>query len=141
MKVERTVKQGIYFALFSLLILVLGFYLSIIALWDDQYWFARSGCLIVVLGIASGFSGIIQEQFMRQKLLAKRKIEIARVKRKYSHSPAEQERQVLEKQTAFQQSLAELQHDMRVSVGMFEASILVLGTLVWGFGDLIRHFI
>ena len=124
--------------LLAILLIMIGSYLSIIQ-FAGLEWLSRSGCLIVVLGVWSGLGGIIQERVLMGRLNFQHLIALARVKKKLrklkvSTEYIESEIQAIEDD--FEQKTETILHAVRLQLGILEVSLLITGTLLWGFGDL-----
>ncbi|ARD46328.1 hypothetical protein [Colwellia sp. PAMC 21821] len=124
--------------LLAILITALGVYLSIIQ-FAGLEWLSRSGCLIAVLGVWSGLGGIIQERLLIGRLNFHHRISLARAKRnlrklKVSNENIESEIQTLEDD--FEEKSDKILQAVRLQLGILEVSLLITGTLLWGFGDL-----
>lgn len=124
--------------LLAILLMVIGIYLSIIQ-FASLEWLSRSGCLIVVLGVWSGLGGIIQERVLMGRLNFQHRIALARVKKKLRKLKAsteyiESEIQAIEDD--FEHKTETILHTVRLQLGILEVSLLITGTLLWGFGDL-----
>lgn len=122
----------------TLTILGFGYYFSIINLLEKE-WLSRSGSLIVILGIMSGFSGIIQEKILISRLTIRKRIELLHTKRKLrllkiEKSFVEKELEDIEKK--FEEQANNLKDSIKFNVGLIEGSLLIFGTIVWGFGDI-----
>lgn len=103
-----------------------------------EEWISRAGCLIVVLGIASGVGGVIHERLLMNGLEMRRRIARAGIRRRFRGQPEEIERRIAESEQAFIARGESLTHELKLSIGLLEASLLLAGTLLWGFGDLSR---
>ena len=124
--------------LLAILLAALGVYLSIIE-YAGLEWLSRSGCLIAVLGVWSGLGGIIQERILIGKLNFHHRITLARAKRKLrllkvSNENMESEIQIIEGD--FEEKTEKILQAVRLQLGILEVSLLITGTLLWGFGDL-----
>tara|TARA_R110000744_G_scaffold304543_3_gene413045 strand:+ start:279 stop:755 length:477 start_codon:yes stop_codon:yes gene_type:complete len=124
--------------LLAILIAALGIYLSIIQ-FAGLEWLSRSGCLIAVLGVWSGLGGIIQERLLIGRLNFHHRITLARAKRKLrklkvSTENIENEIQIIEDD--FEEKAEKILQAVRLQLGILEVSLLITGTLLWGFGDL-----
>ena len=131
-------KHNILLSVIAVTLLFMGFYLSRITFWDTE-WLSRFGSLIVILGIGSGFTGIIQERVLLGRLEIKRRIEVARSKRKCRKMNAQAdyiEKELKSINDHFEQEEDILAQAIKFSFGMMEGVLLIIGTLVWGFGDL-----
>lgn len=104
----------------------------------DQDWLSRAGCLIVVLGIWSGIGGVIESRLLHRTLLLRKTLRERRVRQAFSADRELLEKELHNVQQEHNERLADLQNDLGVSIGVIECSLLITGTLLWGFGDLIR---
>ena len=110
--------------LFSFAVFILGILISIQR--DDWTWFARSGSIIVVIGIFLTSSQIIENS---------RRLRIRRYRHKlnFNRDYAEDiKRETLERSRSLDEDIWEN--------GLRGLYLLVIGTLIWGFGDLAGHF-
>ena len=124
--------------LMALLLIVIGVYLTKVGFLGIE-WLSRSGYLIVLLGVWSGLGGIIQERLILGKLNVRHKISLAHLKRRLRKSKASAEHIEKEVQTIedeFEDKIAVLMQTVRLQLGILEVSLLMTGTLLWGFGDL-----
>ena len=124
--------------LLAILTAMLGVYLSIIQ-FAGLEWLSRSGCLIVVLGVWSGLGGIIQERLLLGRLNFHHRIALARAKRKLRKLKVSSENIASEIQSIevdFEQKTEKILQAVRLQLGILEVSLLITGTLLWGFGDL-----
>jgi hypothetical protein len=124
--------------LITFFILGLGYYFSMINLLGKE-WLSRSGSLIVILGILSGFSGIIQERILLSKLEIRKRIELLQKKRKLRLLKVDKdfiEKELEDIENNFLEQTNELMNSIKFNVGLIEGVLLILGTMVWGFGDI-----
>jgi hypothetical protein len=124
--------------LLAILLMVSGIYLSIIEFAGIE-WLSRSGCLIVVLGVWSSLGGIIQERLLISRLNFQHRINVARTKRKLrllkvTEAYKDSELQLIEDE--FDDKTQSILQAVRLQLGILEVSLLITGTLLWGFGDL-----
>lgn len=124
--------------LLAILLMVSGMYLSIIE-FAGLEWLSRSGCLVVVLGVWSSLGGIIQERLLIGRLDFQHRINLARAKRKLrklkaSDEHKDNELQVIEDE--FKEKTEVILQAVRLQLGILEVSLLITGTILWGFGDL-----
>jgi uncharacterized membrane protein YcjF (UPF0283 family) len=125
--------------LMSLGLILLGIYLSHINFMETE-WLSRAGCIIVILGIWSGLRGIIQERLLLGRLRWRHRNAITEARARLheeEHDDAEIEKEMLEIEHAFQKEHEELSHRLKLSLGVLEVSLLMTGTFLWGFGDLL----
>lgn len=139
----KTRSSNIVYWLIALTFFYLGVYLTEINYLNIE-WFTRSGCLVVVLGIWASLGAIIHENIVirraswkRNKALKKSKFRLLKEKNNLDLGAAE----IDEINTAHDKELAEAIHHLRLSVGVLEVSLLVSGTFIWGFGDIILQSI
>ena len=126
-------------ALLTIGCLVLGVYLSQIEYLGFE-WFSRSGSMIVILGIWSGLGGIIQERFILGQLAFRYRMSLARAKRKFRLMQAEEDivlQEIAAMEQQYNESIDLHQNALKLRVGLLEVCLLVLGTFIWGFGDII----
>ncbi len=124
-------------------IIAAGVYLSHIQLLGNE-WLSRSGCMIVILGIWSGLGGIIRMRLLTGRLRRRRKNTIIQAKavlEERDTDPAEITKEIKKIEEVFDQEGTELAQRLRLSVGILEVSLLMTGTFLWGFGDLIIKYI
>ena len=125
--------------LIALAVLATGVYLSMIKFMGHE-WFARSGCLVVMLGIWSAVRGIVQERLLNTSIRRKQRNAVVRAKAELLERNADAD--TLEKELAKINEMFDAQRShaaerLRLSVGFQEVSLLLTGTFIWGFGDLI----
>lgn len=135
-------KHNAFLLAITMILLCVGFYLSSINYMEHE-WFSRAGSLVVICGIGSGFTGIIHERVLLGQLEIKRRIEITRAKRKLRKIKADITyiaKELSDIEDAFEQHATTLTQAIKLSFGMIEGVLLILGTLIWGFGDLVWLF-
>jgi uncharacterized membrane protein YcjF (UPF0283 family) len=119
-------------------LIALGVYLSAISFMGHE-WLTRAGCLIVMLGIWSGLGGIMQEHLLISRMRRRERNTKLKIKARLEEEQADPE--VIEKALGeidenFKNSVADLSHKLKLSLGLLEVSLLLTGTFLWGFGDL-----
>ena len=119
----------------ALAFFALGLYLSKIA-WLQAEWFSRSGCLVVVLGVWSSIGVVFHEKLISRRANWIRNKELRQLKAR-GLDDAEIVLGIDKANADHDQRLHLAIQDLRLSVGVLEMSLLISGTLVWGFGDLI----
>ncbi|TEW44086.1 hypothetical protein [Psychromonas algicola] len=127
----------------TLILLGLGYYLSVIHFLDKE-WLSRSGSLIVVLGIISGFSGIIEERLFLSRLEIRKRIELLQKKRKLrllKVAPKFVDEELQDIEEKFEALADESMSSIKFNAGLIEGILLIFGTTVWGFGDILLAFI
>ncbi|MGJ8692413.1 MAG: hypothetical protein ACSHW0_08015 [Thalassotalea sp.] len=137
------IHNNVIISLFAVIILAAGYHLSAIH-FMGQEWLSRAGSLVVVLGIVSGFSGIIQERILTSKLRIQKRIAVIQKKRRLrlmNADPALVEKELEDIETSFLNQTSELLQMIKFSVGLIEGVLLILGTIIWGFGDLIIRLV
>ena len=123
----------------AVLIIVLGIYLSLIEYMNSE-WLTRAGCVVVMLGIWSGVGGILQERLLvsRTKWRRRNAITAARARLSEERKDVDQtDKEVTEINEAFDNQMEKATQNLRLSVGVLEVSLLLTGTFLWGFGDLL----
>jgi hypothetical protein len=113
----------------------LGLYLSKID-WLLTEWFSRSGCLVVVLGVWSSIGVVFHEKLISRRANWIRNKELRQLKAK-ALEDSEIALGIDQVNADHDQRLSLAIQNLRMSIGVLEMSLLISGTLVWGFGDLI----
>ena len=138
----RILNSKIYYTCIWLIVLLLimsGIYLSQIQFLATE-WLSRAGCSIVILGIFSGFAEIVQERFISARLKLQRRNTIVAAKARLGEMDKEDTAikiEIEEINHRFDQRLDELRQKMKMKVGVLEVVLLITGTFLWGFGDLL----
>lgn len=107
-------------------------------------WFSRSGSLVVVLGIFSGLGGVLQERWLASQFALQHRFAAAKTRKKLRQINATEEyiaKELAELEKQLEDMNQSLQSKLKLKVGMLELNLLVFGTLVWGFGDIVIKFI
>jgi uncharacterized membrane protein YcjF (UPF0283 family) len=132
------IRQVLFSWSISFFLIYVGFYLT-----EENFlqleWLSRSGCLIVLIGVWSSISGIIQERVLIDRLNIQHKIELSRAKIKLRKFKAPQEyidKEIDSIKGKFEEKMDELTINVRFQLGVLEVSLLMTGTFIWGFGDL-----
>jgi len=123
MKKKNLQKLELVVYLVSALIIISSLYISYIL--QDWQWFSRAGCLIVVLGIYLTSSQIIENS--------------RRLRQRY---------RIIHKDGNFQRDWANAKQETIIQhareheeetwvMGKCGFNLLIIGTLIWGFGDLL----
>ncbi|MCL6416414.1 hypothetical protein MIB92_12195 [Aestuariirhabdus sp. Z084] len=122
----------------AVFVIAVGVYLSRIEYMNTE-WLSRAGCVVVMLGVWSGVGGIFQERLLysRAKWRRKSALRAARARLKAEQSDEEKSEKVLaEINKAFDNHVKDAAQRIRLSIGVLEVSLLMTGTFLWGFGDL-----
>ncbi|MEJ6077560.1 hypothetical protein MT391_03285 [Vibrio sp. 1-Bac 57] len=138
-----SIRHHVVLFVLTALILGLGYYFSLIQLLDTE-WFSRSGSVVVVLGIISGFSGIIEERVLMSRLSIRKRVEILQKKRKLrllNATPDYVQEELDDIEEKYLILIKESMHSIKFNAGISEGILLILGTLTWGFGDIVLTFI
>jgi hypothetical protein len=125
--------------LLSLVFIGVGYYLTKINFLEGE-WLTRSGCLIVLLGVWSSIGAIIAEQVMIKKLNIQHRIVLSREKMKLRKINASKEyidKEVDKLEDDFEDKITVIKDNFRYQLGVLEVSLLMTGTFIWGFGDLL----
>lgn len=120
-------------------LIVLGIYLSNIRFMNSE-WLSRAGCLVVMIGLWSGIGGIFQERLLTSRIRWRRRNAVIRAKARLAEEQAvpEQVKKVIDEiDNDFKTESVKATHNLRLSIGVLEASLLMTGTFLWGFGDLL----
>lgn len=120
-------------------LVALGIYLSDIRFLGAE-WLSRAGCLVVVLGIWSSVGSIIQERLLASRMRWRRRNVLASTRARQlaeDTDPVQAQKELDEIEQGFDKSLADATHSLRMTLGALEVSLLICGTLLWGFGDLL----
>jgi hypothetical protein len=104
--------------------------------WLQTEWFSRSGCLVVVLGVWSSIGVILHEKLISRRANWIRNKELRQLKARQLED-SEIVLGIDQVNADHDQRLNLAIQDLRMSLGVLEMSLLISGTLVWGFGDLI----
>ena len=107
--------------LLSMTVIFIGIWLSLNTL--DWNWFARSGSLVVIIGILLTSSQVIENS---------RKLKMRRTRHDYNFNrdfAEDIKKHTLERSRSLDEDIWEN--------GVRGLYLLVLGTLIWGFGDLV----
>lgn len=123
----------------AILIITFGVYLTYIHFMETE-WLSRAGCLVVMVGIWSGIGGVFQERLIlrRTKRLRRNALTEATARLGEESADSEQiEQQLADINGMFDNQITEASQHLRYSIGMLEVSLLITGTFLWGFGDLI----
>lgn len=121
------------------MLILTGVYLSHIEYLDTE-WLSRSGCSIVILGIISGFAEIVQEGFVSARLKLQRRNTIVAAKARLGEMDKDDTEIKIEIEGInhrFDQRVDDLRQKMKMKIGLLEVALLIIGTFLWGFGDLL----
>lgn len=122
----------------ALALIALGVYLSNIRFMNSE-WLSRAGCLVVMIGLWSGIGGIFQERLLTGRIKWRRRNAIVRAKARLAEelaTPEQVEKEIDEIDRNFEIESVKATHKLRLSIGALEVSLLMTGTFLWGFGDL-----
>ena len=120
-------------------LIVLGVYLSNIRFMNSE-WLSRAGCLVVMIGLWSGIGGIFQERLLTSRIRWRRRNAIVRARARLAEEQADSEqvkKEIGEIDEIFEKESAKATQNLRLSIGVLEVSLLMTGTFLWGFGDLL----
>lgn len=124
-------------------VLYIGAWLTSIN-WLGHEWFSRSGSVVVVIGVISGFGSLFVEQVLRSRLVVQERIALLKARRKFRQINAPDdftEAEIARIEQHFDELEIKLQNTLKIRAGALEFFMLIVGTLVWGFGDiLIAHW-
>jgi hypothetical protein len=94
----------------------------------------------VMLGIWSGIGGILQERLLANRTRWRRRNAITAARAELGEQKGDSDRvekRIAEINEAFDNQMTEASHSLRLSIGILEVSLLMSGTFLWGFGDLL----
>jgi uncharacterized membrane protein YcjF (UPF0283 family) len=138
---SHTHKQQTILWLAALSMIMLGLYLSYIQFMMSE-WLSRAGCLVVILGIWSSLGSIIQERVLMSRLHMRRRAALVRARRRQRANKMDQEaidKELADIENTFLAQATKLEQELKFSMGVLEVSLLITGTFLWGFGDLIVY--
>ncbi len=127
--------SNLVYWLLALSIFALGMYLSVIN-WLGFEWFSRSGCVVVVFGVWSSIGVVLHEKLITRRASWIRNKEIRQLTAK-NVNEADIALGIDQINNNHDQRLHVALQDLRLSVGVLEMSLLISGTVVWGFGDIV----
>jgi uncharacterized membrane protein YcjF (UPF0283 family) len=122
----------------ALSLIVSGIFLSRIQFMGTE-WLTRAGCVIVILGIWSGLSVIVQEQIILSRLKRQKRNSITCAKARLAEEGVDKEtseKEIEDINQAYEKQADDLTQKLKFSLGVLEMSLLITGTFLWGFGDL-----
>lgn len=116
--------------------LAIGFFLSCLRFMDDPNWFSRSGAIVVIIGIFVALQNIEHIKLVNWSMeLAKG---IGDIKIDQNHKDQEINKVYKDKHHHRTDIIKDqLKESSSIKYGKKEAYILILGTFICGFGDLI----
>lgn len=139
----KTRFSNTFYWLAALAFFYIGFHLTKIEYMHVE-WFSRSGCLVVVLGVWASLGGVLKEKVLVQKISWKRNQAFAKSRfriLKGKNHPSLGEAEIEEINSSHDKELADHLQHLKMSIGALEVSLLIAGTLIWGFGDLVIKLI
>ena len=125
--------------LLSLTLIFISYYLSEIRFLQLE-WLTRSGCLIVLIGVWSSIGAIIAERVLISKLNIQHRIVLSRTKIKLRKMNAPKDyidKEIETIEDDFDDRIDVIKDNVRYQLGILEVSLLMTGTFIWGFGDLL----
>lgn len=132
-------RQPIMAWLLSITLIFIGYYLSEIRFMQLE-WLTRSGCLIVLLGVWSSIGAIIAERILISKLNIQHRIALSRAKIKLRKMNAPEDyidKEIDTIEDDYDDRIEVIKDNVRYQLGILEVSLLMTGTFIWGFGDLL----
>jgi len=137
--IDRPLYNRAIFWVSAFVFIVLGVYLSNIRFMNSE-WLSRAGCLVVMIGIWSGIGGIFQERLLMNRIRRRRRNAIVRARARLVEEQVDSEqveKELGEIDETFKKESAKASLSLRLSIGVLEVSLLMTGTFLWGFGDLL----
>lgn len=93
-----------------------------------------------MLGIWSGIGGVIQERILVSRARWRRLYATKRAKVRFEDDnidPEDAKSELDAINEAFDIQVSKTMQNLRLSIGVLEVSLLMTGTFLWGFGDLL----
>lgn len=120
---------------------ITGIYLSLIEFMNTE-WLSRAGCVIVILGILSSLGVIIYERLLAIGLRLRHRQAIHEITAEQSHTShdvSSQQQKIAHINQLYDKRRSDMTQKLKLSFGVMEVSLLITGTFLWGFGDLIMR--
>ncbi len=133
--------QHILLWLAATIVIVAGVYLSHLEFMQTE-WLSRAGCVVVMLGIWSGLGVVLQEKVINARLKWQRRNAITEARARLAEQEPDAEKiklRIEEINASFDARAELLRQEMQLSFGVLEVSLLITGTFLWGFGDLLMR--
>ncbi len=133
--------QHILLWLAATIVIVAGVYLSHLEFMQTE-WLSRAGCVVVMLGIWSGLGVVLQEKVINARLKWQRRNAITEARARLAEQEPDAEKiklRIEEINASFDTRAELLRQEMQLSFGVLEVSLLITGTFLWGFGDLLMR--
>lgn len=125
--------------LISLFALIIGFILTLYNI-PDRNSFARSGALVTILGIWTAFHQVLVARGRREALIFVKALGSAKIQVRRAKDSEATRTELDSKHKERVEALSEkIQSELTISFGFLEALLLIVGTFVWGFGDLMAY--
>lgn len=131
--------QHILLWFIALAIILTGVFLTQINFMQTE-WLSRAGCVVVMLGIWSGLGVVLQEKVLMTRLKWQRRNAITEARARLAEQDQDEDTiklKIEEINNIFDKRYEEMRHVMKFSLGVLEVSLLLTGTFLWGFGDLL----
>lgn len=122
----------------AIIAVLLGIILSTIPIMD-RYWLARAGAVVVMIGIWSGIGGIFRYAVIHERLNIKKRRAEMQAQSKYQNDPEELKQLLSDIYQQYNNDVDGYRSKLSISVGIQEATLLLIGTFLWGFGDLFHY--
>lgn len=94
----------------------------------------------MMLGLWSGIGGVFQERLLFRQTKWRRRNAITAAKARLGEEnadPEQTEKQLAEIDQSFDNQMSKATQSIRLSIGVLEVSLLMTGTFLWGFGDIL----
>lgn len=128
--------REIHLIFWWLVILIFGFMMSCLKVGDDENWLARAGGLMTILSVYLTVPAELERQRLRGAGEAARRlmdVTLPQIERQYGAETAAKVRQEADKE------IKDILGRAHAGVRRMEVFLLVTGTLIWAFGDLIKY--
>lgn len=125
-----------FYYVIAICLIIIGAWLSCINFLNDNTWLARSGSLVVVLGILSVLSSISERRFSKGIFGLSTLVSRLTIAERFSSNQIEESNILNQFKAEAAKLEKELDNEMEDVISKLEAILLIFGTVLWGFGDL-----
>ena len=125
----------------AIIVIACGIYLTKMHFLQTE-WLSRAGCVVVMLGVWSGLGVVLQEKLLATKLKWQRRNSITATRARMVENDDDDETIRLRLEDindGFDKRYEAMRQQMKFSLGVLEVSLLMTGTFLWGFGDLLIY--
>ena len=125
----------------AIIVIACGIYLTKMHFLQTE-WLSRAGCVVVMLGVWSGLGVVLQEKLLATKLKWQMRNSITATRARMVENDDDDETIRLRLEDindGFDKRYEAMRQQMKFSLGVLEVSLLMTGTFLWGFGDLLIY--